>query len=264
MTPLALDLTIGFIILLSTLVAYFRGIVREFFMLAGLALAALAAYKLGHVLEPEVGNWIKAHAEGGDEKAKVLGLLTPDIATKVIAYGGVFLSVFVVMILIRMMISHWVSGAGLTLADRLGGAAFGFARGFLLVLVVFATCFFMGYQGDPEKLPEWAKNSVSVPVLQNSLAWTDKNVDLRGSLKNVGDKIQQINFDKVGTSTNSAVNDLKEAVKREEAEIQKAPEMDAAPVEPVIGGEPMPTSPMPDITPPPSPEPAAAGKGPTP
>lgn len=275
MTPHALDITIAIIILLSTVAAYFRGIVREFFMLAGLALATYVSYKAGHLLVPDVAQWLDAHPGSSNEKASALGgLLTPTIATNVIAYGGVFLGVFIVMVIIRMMISHWVSGAGLTMADRLGGAAFGFARGFLLVLVIFATCFFMAYQGDPEKLPEWAKNSVSVPILETTLAWTDKNVDLKGSLKTVADKIEKVNFDKVGNG--QAINDLKAEVKHEEAVIQKAPEtsgvpapaVEAAPVTPVA------TTPVADTTatPPaaqngvpavsPSAAPAAAGKAP--
>src|SRR6185312_565433 len=105
MTPHALDITIGIIILLSTVAAYFRGIVREFFMLAGLALATYVSAKAGHLLEPDVAQWLNAHPGSTNEKASALGgLLTPTIATHVVAYGGLFLGVFIVMGLIRMMI----------------------------------------------------------------------------------------------------------------------------------------------------------------
>ena len=278
MTPHALDLAIGLIILLSTLAAYFRGIVREFFMLAGLALATDVSYNAGHLLEPDVSRWLDAHPGSTNEKASALGgLLTPTIATHVVSYGAVFLGVFIVMVIIRMMISHWVSGAGLTMADRIGGGIFGLARGFLLVLIVFATCFFMGYQGEPEKLPDWAKNSISVPILEDTLAWTDKNIDLRGDLKTVADKIEKVNFDKV--SNGEAINDLKAEVKHEEAAIQKAPEVapassgpavTAAPVAPVSAAPATSAAgggPVPDIAPPPAPSapaPATAGKAPEP
>ena len=127
MTPHALDITVAIIILLSTLSAYFRGFVREFFMLIGLALATFIAYKAGHLLQPDVAQWLGATPNNPDsEKPTVLGLLKPTQATDVISYGGVFLGVFILMIIIRMMISHWVSGAGLTMADRVGGAIFGF------------------------------------------------------------------------------------------------------------------------------------------
>jgi len=58
MTPHALDLTIALILILSTLVAYFRGIVRELFMLAGFTLAAFISVKAGHLLVPDVSKWM--------------------------------------------------------------------------------------------------------------------------------------------------------------------------------------------------------------
>src|ERR1700735_4880274 len=112
MTPHALDLTVGIIIFLSTLVAYYRGIVREFFTLAGLALATFVSVRGGHMLGPDVSRWMGALPNPADEKPTVLSLLKPTVATEVISYGGIFLLVFILMILIRMMISHWISGAG--------------------------------------------------------------------------------------------------------------------------------------------------------
>ena len=263
MTPHALDLTIAIILLLSTLVAYFRGIVREFFMLAGLALATFVAFKAGHLLLPEVSNWLGVLPNPADEKPTVLSLLKPTVAANVVAYGGVFLAVFIFMVIIRVMVSHWVSGAGLTLADRLGGALFGFARGFLLVLVVFATCLYMAYAGEAEQLPEWAKNSVSVPILENALAWTEKNVDLRSSIKTVAGKLEKINFDKAASAAANAENELKSEVKHEEAVIQKAPDaaasapaVEAAPVAPVTA------SPEPAPAPTPAPQPATPAPAP--
>ena len=268
MTPHALDLTIGIILLLSTLVAYYRGIVREFFMLAGLALATFVSVKAGHLLLPDVSKWLGVLPNPADEKPTVLSLLKPTVAADVVAYGGVFLAVFIVMVLIRMMVSHWVSVAGLTLADRLGGAIFGFARGFLIVLVVFATCLFMAYKGETDALPDWAKNSVSVPILETALAWADKNVDLKGSLKTVADKIQKVDFDKVSRDAGDAASELKAEVKHEEAVIQKAPESStppvaAAPVAPVT--EAPASAPVPALAPQPeapAPTPAAVGKAP--
>jgi membrane protein required for colicin V production len=285
MTPHALDISVAVIILLSTLSAYFRGIVREFFMLAGLALASFVAVKAGHLLVPDVSQWMNAHPESNNEKASVLGgLLTPTIATNVISYGGIFLGVFIIMIIIRMMISHWVSGAGLTVADRVGGAIFGFIRGFLLVLIVFATCLYMAYAGATDQLPDWAKNSVSVPILESALAWTDRNIDLKGSLKTVADKIEHVDFDKVKKDAGNAQSDLNAEVKHEENAVQKAvdtpaPAPAAAPVAPVTSAPMTPTTmtpatmpattpatnpgPVPDLAPPPAaaaPAPAAAGK----
>jgi membrane protein required for colicin V production len=268
MTPHALDLTVAIIILLSTLAAYFRGIVREVFMLAGLSLATFVAYSSGHLLVPDVSKWLGVLPNPADEKPTVWGILKPTIATDVVAYGGIFLAVLIVMIIIRLMISHWVSGAGLTVVDRVAGAFFGFARGFLLVLVVFATCLYMAYAGETDQLPEWAKNSISVPVLESALVWTNKNVDLKTEIKTIASKLEKINFDKVGGEAANAANDLKAEVKHEEAVIQKAPEMQPpapAPVTPVVEAPVIaaPVQPV-AVQPVPVPQPAAPPAPPVP
>ena len=256
MTPLAFDLTIGAIIFLSTLIAYFRGIVREIFTLAGFALATFVAYKGGHLLMPGVGKWLGVLPEGGHEKADVLGLVTPTIGAYVISYGGVFLLIFTLMIIIRLLISRWINEAGLGVVDRLLGAGFGFLRGFLLIFVVYATCY---YLISRDKFPEWAKDSYSVPILDSTLAWTKTHIDLDKIIEDRGSgiaiKLDKVDLDKVGKETGDAAKELKADVKKEETEIQKAvPEMPPAPAPEVqpLAVQPAPQQP---VTPPP---PAAA------
>ena len=258
MTPHALDLTIALIILLSTLVAYFRGIVRELFMLAGFALAAFVSVKGGHLLVPDVAKWMGTLPNPADEKPTVLSLLKPSVATDVVAYGGVFLLIFILMVVIRMMISHWVNAAGLSVADKVLGAFFGFFRGFLLVFVVFSTCLYMAYKGDTDDLPEWAKNSVSVPILESTLIWTNKNIDLKSTIKTVDDKLQKINFDKTAKEATDAGSELKAEVKKEETNIQKSEPETPPPAVPV---PPVTAAPVPST---PSSAPLPAGKGPAP
>jgi len=253
MTPHALDLTIGLIILLSTLVAYFRGIVRELFMLAGFALAAFVSVKGGHLLVPDVAKWMGTLPNPADEKPTVLSLLKPSVATDVVAYGGVFLLIFILMVVIRMMISHWVNAAGLSVMDKVLGAFFGFLRGYLLVFVIFATCLYMGsYKGDTDDLPDWAKNSVSVPILESTLIWTNKNIDLKSTMKDIANRIEKVNFDKTAKEAGDAGTELKNEVKKEEKDIEKSsPETPPAAV------------PVPAVTaaPVPAPSAPAAGKG---
>jgi membrane protein required for colicin V production len=262
MTPHALDLTIAFIILLSTMVAYFRGIVRELFMLGGIALATFVAYKGGHLLVPDVSKWLGALPNGADEKPTVLGILKPTVATDVASYGGVFMLIFTLMVVIRMMISHWINAAGLTVADKVLGAFFGFFRGFLLVFVVFTTCLYMAYAGETNDLPEWAKNSVSVPVLTSTLAWTNKNIDLKTTMKDIASRLQRVDFDKVNKEAGDAATELKAEVKKEEVDVQKSTETTPAVAAPAPAPAAQPVAPV-TQTPVPPPD-AAAGKAPAP
>ena len=173
----------------------------------------------------------------------VLGLVSPAVASYIISYGGVFLLIFALMIVIRILISRWIAEAGLSVVDRLLGAGFGFLRGFLLIFVVYATCY---YLITKDKFPDWAKNSVSVPILDSTLAWTRTHFDLDKMIEDRGNgiaiKLDKVDLDKLGQETGEAAKELKDEVKKEETEIQKAmPETPPAPV---------PTAPAPPVPPP--------------
>ena len=261
MTPLALDLVIGAIIVVSTLAAYFRGIVREFFILAGFALAVFVSYKGGHLLVPGIGKWLGAPPEGSHEKtALILGIVSPAVASYILSYGGVFMLIFILIMVIRILITRWINEAGLGVVDRLLGAAFGFLRGFLLVFVIYATCYYLITRN---KFPDWARNSISVPILDSTMTWANKHFDLDKIIEDRGNgiaiKIDKIDLDKVGAETSTAVKELKDEVKKEEKEIQKAvpetppspvPSASPAPSDPRIGPGPQPVLPQQPVTPP--------------
>ncbi|MCE9507393.1 MAG: CvpA family protein [Alphaproteobacteria bacterium] len=245
MTALALDIAIGFVILLSTVAAYFRGFVKEVFTLIGITVAVFFAYKFGHLLVPEFNQWLHVPAEGDKAKVELIwGLLSPAMASKVAAYGGTFLLVFVVMTLTGYFLSRWIKETGLGIVDRLLGGAFGFLRGFLLVFLIYVPS---TYLIDQKKLPEWTKESFSLPILQSTLAWTTRTFELDKKIEDQGSgiaiKLDKIDIDKLGGDVRSqAEEELKAAIEREEKETQKmAPE--APPSEPLNepeGGEPVP------------------------
>jgi membrane protein required for colicin V production len=225
MTALALDIAIGLVILLSTVAAYCRGFVKEVFTLIGIAVAVFFAYKFGHLLVPGLNQWLHVPEEGDKAKVELIwGVLSPAMAAKVGAYGGMFLVVFVVMTLTGYFLSRWIKETGIGIVDRLLGGAFGFLRGFLLVFLLYVPC---TYLIDQEKFPAWAKESFSLPVLQSTLAWTNKTFELDKKIEDRGDagiaiKIDKIDIDKLGIDARSqAEKELKAAVEKEQKEIQK-------------------------------------------
>jgi uncharacterized membrane protein required for colicin V production len=269
MTPLALDIAVAAIILLSTLAAFFRGIIREFFTLAGFILAVFVAYKAGHLLVPSFDKWFGVTEGAGPAEATILGVLTPAMASKVASYGSIFLLIFILMIVIRILISRWIKDAGLSVVDRVIGGLFGFARGFLLVFIVYAGALYLAYLGDAEKFPDWVKKSVSAPMLQDTLEWTKKHFDLDKVVESTGDginiKLDKIDFDKAGEAAGEAVQELKENMMKEESgaaqpsppEAAPAPEAPVPPApEPYVAPAPAPEQAVPDNSPPPAPEPA--------
>ena len=224
MTPIAFDIAISTIILASTIISYFRGIIKEFFTLAGLGLALFVSYSGGHMLIPGLRKWLGVPLEGSDEKAeKILGLLTPEVAAKVTAYSGTFLITLIFMILIGRLITHWVDDAGVSVFDRLIGAAFGFMRGFLLVFTVYALFSFLNI--DQKKFPVWIKDSVSGYVLHGTLAWADEAFNLRDKIEDHGDgiviKIDKIDLNKIGEENDQVENDFRMETKEEERKVWK-------------------------------------------
>ncbi|MCK4945564.1 MAG: CvpA family protein [Alphaproteobacteria bacterium] len=221
MTPIAFDLTIGMIILVSTLISYFRGIIKEFFTLAGLGLALFVSYSGGHMLIPGIGKWLGVPQEGSNEKAeKILNFLTPEVMANVISYGGTFLLILIIMILIGRLITHWVADAGVSVFDRLLGATFGFMRGFLLVFAVYALFSFLNI--DQKKFPVWVKDSLGGYILQSTLNWSNEIFELNKMIEDRGDgiaiKINKIDLNKIGKKSDQDDEELKTERRNEERE----------------------------------------------
>jgi membrane protein required for colicin V production len=114
-----IDLVFIAAIVLSVAYSFARGMIREFFALLALA----AGVFLG----------LKAAPTG-------VQALSPQLASPVVAAMITFLVTFVVAALLLLfvgsLLAHAVQTVKLGWADRLLGAAFGFGKGILLVLVV--------------------------------------------------------------------------------------------------------------------------------
>ncbi len=258
MTPHAFDLAVLFIILLSTATAYFRGIIREFFILAGLILAVVISSAGGHFLVPGLDKWLGA--TGGHEKATIMGLLKPSMAANIVSYGGIFLLVFGLMIVTRILVTRAIQDAGLLVVDRILGGIFGFLRGFLFVFVIYVTCF---YLITPSAFPKWVKDSYSMPVFDKTLVWTNKHVfDLNHIIEDKGSsialKFNKVDLDKVGKAADSTAKKVKSEVSQPADKIEQTPPpapQNPPQVAPKPAPQPAPTpAPVPPVTrlPPPS------------
>ncbi|MDE1151991.1 MAG: CvpA family protein [Micavibrio sp.] len=196
MTPAALDIIIACILALSALVAYFRGLIREIFTIIALIVASGAAYLGGDMMIPSFDKWLhvdkkvgaeaanavsKAAASGTDasliaHKNLIFGIVDPSLASVVCAYASVFVFFWLVMSLVGYFISRTVAESGMGILDKILGAAFGLARGFLVVFLFFLPISFLI---DQEKFPDWAKNSISVPILEQAVVIVNDHVDLK-------------------------------------------------------------------------------------
>ena len=144
----AFDVGFGVLVLISAILATARGLTREILSLVTWAgAAAIAAYM--YFKHPEIAReYIKPQ-------------IVADVATAL----GSFIIALIILHLLTMRIADFVVDSRIGPLDRTLGFVFGAIRGVLIavVVVVFGLWLFP----DPTKLPEWAQDSKSLPVLQN-------------------------------------------------------------------------------------------------
>jgi membrane protein required for colicin V production len=219
MTPDALDIIVAILLVLSGLMAWFRGLIKEVFTIVALFSASAASYFGGQLMIGPFERWLKVDKVAGEQAANAvskaaaagtdatiaksnlfMGVASPEIVSKVAAYGSVFLFIYFVMSLIGFFLSRTVNESGLGILDKLGGAGFGFARGFLVVFLLYLPVSFMI---EHESMPLWAKNSVTVPVLDKAVAFADTQFGLHDMIVDRGGELalrigKKINPDEVG------------------------------------------------------------------
>lgn len=149
----AFDVGVGILVLISAILATARGLTREVLSLATWAgSAAIAAYM--YLYQKQI-------ARDFIDDPNVA-----DVATVVVT----FIVALIVLHLITMRIADFVGDSRIGPLDRTLGFVFGVLRGILIaiVVVIFGTWLLgASAQNNYEDLPAWARESKSLPVLDN-------------------------------------------------------------------------------------------------
>ena len=148
------DVIVLGVLLVSALIAFLRGAIRETLTILGVVGGMAAAWYAGPLLVPPIEGWLGVQ-EGVDPE-KLLGVLPYDILAKILAYGLVFIVVVIVLSIISHMLAEGARAVGLGPVDRTLGVIFGLIRGILLLGVVY---FPFHLLLGPEKKEEWFKDS---------------------------------------------------------------------------------------------------------
>src|SRR5205823_2326284 len=136
------DAVVIFVIALSTLLAFVRGVVRELIALIAWVVGIVAAL----AFTPVVGAWI------------------PEFGHPVLRYLIAFAVILICALLAGSLIAHplasAIRAAGLGFVDRFLGSIFGLARGLLLVLA-----FVLVAGLTPLPRADWWQNAALAPPL---------------------------------------------------------------------------------------------------
>jgi membrane protein required for colicin V production len=145
------DIAVGLVLLVSTLVALARGMVREIVGLASWVGAFVVAY------------YAFEHARPFMQEAIGNEMLT-DVATA----AAVFLVPLIVFKILGAMLANGVDEIGLGLFDRIGGLLFGAARGALLVCAGWLV---LSMILQPEQQPAWVRQAYTLPYVEAGGEW---------------------------------------------------------------------------------------------
>ena len=125
------DGAVAAVIVLSAILAYARGVVREVMAILGWVAAAVAAFALASLAAPLVREGVYLIPRVGPVVAESCEL------SIIASFAVVFLVTLLVVSIFTPLLSGAVRDSVLGPADRVMGFVFGVARGVLLVLVAF-------------------------------------------------------------------------------------------------------------------------------
>ena len=130
-----IDILVGAVLLISAVIAFIRGVIREVLTIFGVAGGLAAAYLAGPFLSVYVAAWLGVRE--GEEPARLFDILPYDIVAKLLAYGGTFIVVVILLSITSHVLAESAKSIGLGAIDRTLGAAFGLIRGVLVLGVLY-------------------------------------------------------------------------------------------------------------------------------
>lgn len=157
---MVLDLVVIGILLISAVVAFLRGFVREVLTIASLAGAGIVTIMFGPNLKPMVAGWIIDPT--ATEKQTLFGVIPYEMLVPVIAFAIVFALALVLFNIATHLISRTVHSVGLGPVDRTMGVVFGLLRG---VIIIGLTGLVLNFVLSDEQRDLYFKDSKTYPAV---------------------------------------------------------------------------------------------------
>lgn len=142
------DLVVIGVVLLSALLAFARGFVREVLSIGGWVGAAVGTLFLFPVARPYMRHYISP-------------MMLADIVTGV----GIFITLLIILTAISHQVAKGVRGSALNAIDRSLGFLFGIVRGLVIVSLAYLA---VQWIWPPGNEPSWLAGSKTLPVVARS------------------------------------------------------------------------------------------------
>ena len=142
----AADLIVIAVLLVSSLLAFSRGFVRELFSVAGWVGAIFSTLYGFSYVKPYARQWISI-----------------DILADAAAGMAIFITTLIILTLISRVLSDQIRTLGAGSIDRSLGFLFGLLRG---VIIVCLTYLLMAWILPKEEQPEWLCDALTIPLVE--------------------------------------------------------------------------------------------------
>ncbi|MCK6417506.1 MAG: CvpA family protein [Alphaproteobacteria bacterium] len=153
-----LDIAVGVVLLISALIAFVRGFIREVLTILGVVGGASAAYLGGPMLKPFMAGWlgVQETVAEGQKVEKFLDIVPYPILADVLSYGAIFLVVVIALSLASHFLAESARAIGLGAVDRTLGFVFGLIRGAIVLGLLYLPFHFAL---DEKRRDEWFADS---------------------------------------------------------------------------------------------------------
>ncbi len=135
------DIIVIAVLLISALIAFLRGFIREVLTIFGTLGAFVAAFFGGPILSPTARGWLGVVPD--EAPKKLFGVLPYSLLADLISYGSIFLVVVIVLSLISHVLAETAKSLGLGAVDRTFGVIFGLLRGIVLLGLLYLPVYLM-------------------------------------------------------------------------------------------------------------------------
>lgn len=175
-----IDIIVGAVIVISAIISFLRGLIRETLTIAGVIGGFFAAVYLGPQLAPTFNKWLGV-AENSEHVEKLFDMVPMNIVADVCAYAAVF----IVVVIIISLISHFTAGAakamGLGPIDRTLGVIFGIGRAILLLALLYMPFHLLMDQSSKD---EYFSQSKTYPIIARTSEFMTRFLPSSDEVKN--------------------------------------------------------------------------------
>lgn len=130
-----IDIVVGAIVLISAIISFLRGLIREVLTIAGVVGGLFAAIFFGPSLSPVFRDWLGVVE--GEEAGKLFDIIPMTIVADICAYATIFIIVVIVLSVTSHFTAATAKAMGLGPIDRTLGVIFGIARAVILLGLLY-------------------------------------------------------------------------------------------------------------------------------